>query len=288
MRRVDLPAGVREIDVLHAGRERVVCCFQVGDVLVDPGPASASERLLAALDGERPRALLLTHIHLDHAGAAGTLARRWPDLEIYVHERGARHLIDPSRLLESAGRLYGDEMERLWGEVLPVPEHQLTVLSGGEQVLGFDVASTPGHAKHHVCYRHVETGLAFCGDTAGARIQPAGHVAVPTPPPDVDLPGWRASVATLRAWQPAGLGLTHFGMAFDVERHLDDLEAELARFETLDAGVGREPFLRDQRRRLAAAIPDADTREAYEQAVPEQHVWLGLERYWTRRDEAAA
>jgi glyoxylase-like metal-dependent hydrolase (beta-lactamase superfamily II) len=285
VRPVDLPAGVREIDVLHAGHERVVCCFQVDGVLVDPGPASASERLVAALGDERPRALLLTHIHLDHAGAAGTLARRWPQLQIYVHERGARHLIDPSRLLESAGRLYGDEMERLWGDVVPVPERQVTALSGGERVLGFDVAYTPGHAKHHVCYRHVETGLAFCGDAAGVRIQPASHVAVPTPPPDVDLPGWRASAATLRAWRPAALGLTHFGMAFDVDRHLHQLDAELARFETLDAGVGRHAFLQDQRRRLAAAVPDEETREAYEQAVPEEHVWLGLERYWTRRDE---
>jgi glyoxylase-like metal-dependent hydrolase (beta-lactamase superfamily II) len=285
---VDLPAGVREIDVLHAGRERVVCCFQVGDVLVDPGPARTSERLLAALGDQRPRALLLTHIHLDHAGASGTLARRWPDLEVYVHERGARHLIDPSRLLDSAGRLYGDEMEQLWGRTLPVPERLVTALKGGEDVLGFDVAYTPGHAKHHVCYRHAETGLAFCGDTAGVRIQPAGHVAVPTPPPDVDLPAWRASVETLRAWRPAGLGLTHFGMAFDVDRHLDALEAELARFEALDASVGREAFLRDLRRRLAAEIPDEDTRDAYEHAVPEEHVWLGLERYWTQRDQAAA
>src|SRR5262249_31967947 len=116
----------------------------------------------------------------------------------------------------------------------------------------------------------------------------AGYVALPTPPPDVDLPGWRASVETLRAWSPTGLGLTHFGMAFDVERHLDALEAEIARFEALDAGIGREAFLHDLRRRLAGEVRDADPRDAYEHAVPEEHVWLGLERYWTRRDEAAA
>jgi glyoxylase-like metal-dependent hydrolase (beta-lactamase superfamily II) len=287
VRRVDLPDGVREIDVLHAGRERVVCCFQVGDVLIDPGPASRVETLLAALGGQEPRALLLTHIHLDHAGASGTLARRWPQLEIYVHERGARHLADPSRLLDSAGRLYGDDMQRLWGETLPVPERQLTVLSGGEQVRGFDVAYTPGHAKHHVSYRHAATGLAFCGDAAGVRIPPAPYVAAPTPPPDVDLPAWRQSVATLRDWQPSGLGLTHFGLFSDVDRHLDALDAELQRFERLDAGVGHQTFLEDQRRRLRADVDEPELLVDYEYAVPEEHVWLGLERYWKRRDEAA-
>src|SRR5262249_33119863 len=156
-------------------------------VLVDPGPASAVERLLEGLAGEQPSALLLTHIHLDHAGASGTLVQRWPDLQVYVHERGARHLADPSRLLTSAARLYGQDLERLWGDTLPVPEANLHVLEGGEEVLGFDVAYTPGHASHHVCYVHQGTGIAFCGDTAGVRIPPADIVAVPTPPPDVDL-----------------------------------------------------------------------------------------------------
>ena len=128
----------RLIDVLHLGTERVIGCWQVGDVLVDPGPESSLGSLVEALGGEAPRAVLLTHIHLDHAGGTGALLRRWPEIEVDVHERGAPHLVDPSKLLASAGRLYGDDMDRLWGEVLPVPEERITVLSGGEEVLGLD------------------------------------------------------------------------------------------------------------------------------------------------------
>src|SRR5437588_2892992 len=163
-------APVRLIDVKHLGRERVIGCFELDGVLVDPGPTSCIDALLEGLGPRRPRALLLTHIHLDHAGASGSLVERWPELEVYVHERGALHLTDPSRLLESARRLYGEEMDRLWGEMLPVPEGNLRVLSGGERVLddAFEVAYTPGHAYHHVSY--LNEGTAYAGDTAGVRI----------------------------------------------------------------------------------------------------------------------
>ena len=117
---------MRVIDLMHVGRERVIGCWQVGDVLIDPGPGSCLPTLLDALGDQRPRAVLLTHIHLDHAGASGALVQRWPELEVYVHERGARHMIDPSRLIDSASRLYGADMERLWGEMIPVPERNLT------------------------------------------------------------------------------------------------------------------------------------------------------------------
>ncbi|MGH2928812.1 MAG: MBL fold metallo-hydrolase, partial [Solirubrobacteraceae bacterium] len=126
----------RIIDLMHLGRARVIGCWQVDGVLIDPGPSSCLDTLLAALGDQRPRALLLTHIHLDHAGATGSLVARWPDLRVYVHERGAPHMVDPSRLYESARRLYGDQMERLWGEMAPVPESNLEVLSGGERVEG--------------------------------------------------------------------------------------------------------------------------------------------------------
>ena len=129
--------------------------------------------MLEALGDEQPRAILLTHIHLDHAAATGALVRRWPELEVYVHERGAPHLIDPSKLLASAERLYGDQMQRLWGEIVPVPEANVKVLSGGETVLGMRVAYTPGHASHHVCYLHEESGTAFVGDVAACRIPPS-------------------------------------------------------------------------------------------------------------------
>src|SRR3954462_846425 len=153
----------RLIDVNHLGRDRVIGAFEVGEgVVVDPGPASCVATLLEHVE---PRALLLTHIHLDHAGATGVLVRRNPEIRVYVHERGAPHLIDPEKLLKSAGQLYGDDMERLWGEVAPVPEENITVLKGGETVEGgFQVEYAPGHASHHVVYLHEATGDAYVGD----------------------------------------------------------------------------------------------------------------------------
>jgi glyoxylase-like metal-dependent hydrolase (beta-lactamase superfamily II) len=178
------------IDVLQLGRERVICCWQVGDVLIDPGPASRLETLLAALDGAVPAAVLLTHIHLDHAAATGALARLYPELQVYVHERGARHMADPERLIASATRLYGDRMELLWGTFEPVPQDRIHVLHGGERLRfgtdGFEVAYTPGHAQHHVSYLH-DDGIAFVGDVGGVRIAPGLPAVPPTPPPDTDI-----------------------------------------------------------------------------------------------------
>src|SRR4051812_24341183 len=156
---------VRPIDVKHLGREHVICCWEVDGVLIDPGPQSCEDTLLAALRGERPRALLLTHIHFDHAGAAGALVRRWPDLPVHVHERGAPHLADPAKLVASAARLYGGEdgLARLWGEVVPVPERNLRVLQGGETGAegAFRVEYTPGHASPPVCYLPAPPGIAI-------------------------------------------------------------------------------------------------------------------------------
>src|SRR4051795_2735750 len=186
---------MRVIDVEHLGREHVIGCWAVDGALVDPGPESSLETLLAALEGEQPSAVVLTHIHLDHAAATGAIVRRWPDIPVYVHERGARHLVDPSRLLASAERLYGDHMERLWGEIVPVPEANVKPLAGGEDVLGIRVAYTPGHASHHVSYFHEESGTAFVGDVAAARIPPSDLVVPPTPPPDIDVEAWIESIA---------------------------------------------------------------------------------------------
>src|SRR5665213_2116445 len=175
--------GGQLVDLMHLGRSRAIGAWLVGDVIVDPGPSSCLAQLLAALDGRSPRVIALTHIHLDHAGATGALLRRFPDAEVWVHERGAPHLIDPSKLLVSATRLYGDQMELLWGEVLPVPAERTRVLRGGETIDGFRVADTPGHASHHVSYLHEASGRAFTGDVAGVRIS-GGPVLAPTPPPD--------------------------------------------------------------------------------------------------------
>ncbi len=278
---------MRPIDVRHQDQEHVICCWQVDDVLVDPGPESTLDTLLDALGDEQPRALLLTHIHFDHAGAAGALVREWPDLEVWVHERGARHLADPERLVASAKRLYGDDFDHLWGEVVPVPERSLRVLRGGESMDGWDVAYTPGHASHHVSYRHQSSGWVFPGDTCGVRL-PAGDLLLPpTPPPDVDLEAWYASLDAIEAWEPERLAITHFGDYGDVAEHVDRLRAALAHWSELAARVDRETYAAALRETFDAAL-DPDSARAFGMAMPADDQWLGLDRYLQRIREVGA
>lgn len=282
---------MRHIDLLHLGVERVIATWEVDGVLVDPGPESCMERLLAGLgEGFEPRAILLTHIHFDHAGGTGALLRRWPELPVYVHERGAPHMADPAKLVKSATRLYGEEgMQRLWGEVIPVPEANLHVLTGGEALaLGdatYRVAYTPGHASHHVAYLHVDSGRAFVGDVAGVRIPPDDLVLAPTPPPDVDVEAWERSLATIADWAPDGLALTHFGPVEDVGAQLAAVREALHAEVALAAEHDLEGFVAAIRERLGAGAPD--TIETYAQAAPLEHLWLGLDR-WRSKQPASA
>jgi glyoxylase-like metal-dependent hydrolase (beta-lactamase superfamily II) len=279
----------RAIDVMHLGNDRVICAYELDGLIVDPGPTSCVETLLEGLGDAEPRALLLTHIHLDHAGAAGTLARRFPELIVYVHERGMPHLIDPSKLLESVKRLYGDDMDRLWGDCEPVPKERLRSLSGGETVEGFRVAATPGHASHHVSYLHEDTGDAYVGDVAGVRIPPGEHTLAPTPPPDIDVEAWLDSVDTVASWSPAALCLTHFGRVEEVEEQLDRLRTSLLRSSEAARGEGEDEFVRRFEAELRETA-EADAVERYLQAAPAHQQWQGLKRYWRGRaaKEAAA
>ena len=289
----------RLIDVLQRGRERVIGAWDLGGTIVDPGPESRMRTLLERVS-QAPRALLLTHIHLDHAGATGALVERFPDLDVYVHARGAPHLVDPSRLLSSAERIYGDEMEPLWGRVVPVPERNVHVLEGGETVsVGgreFDVEYTPGHASHHVVYFDRADGTAYVGDVAGVRIPPTDFVRAPTPPPDIDVQAWQRSIDLVAARRPARLALTHFGMVDDPQPHLArmkqglDEQAELVRALLEEHG--------DTEAAVAAFVAEADrlTREAvgdeiagmFEVGSPVEQRWLGLRRYWQKQQEKAA
>ena len=275
---------MQPIDVRHLGRERVICCWRVGDVLVDPGPESSLRTLVEALGGEPPRALLLTHIHLDHAGAAGAIVRRWPEVTVYVHQVGAPHLVDPAKLLASARRLYGDDMERLWGEVAPVPEGNLRALAGGETVEGFRVAYTPGHASHHVSYLHEDSGRAFVGDVVGVQVERGGPVLTPTPPPDIDVEAWNRSLSLVAEWEPASLGITHFGAIERPFEHLAIVRDRLAAWATLARELDGSAFEAHIRQEIAANT-DPDTAAAYLQACPPEQQWPGLERYWRRRSE---
>jgi glyoxylase-like metal-dependent hydrolase (beta-lactamase superfamily II) len=279
---MDSPA-IRPIDVRQLGHEGVVCVFLLGDLLIDCGPSSRVQTLLEELGDLRPRVLALTHIHLDHAGAAGTLVERWPDLEVWVHARGAPHLLDPSRLLASATRLYGDDMDRLWGEVRAVPEANLRVLHGGEALAGFEVAYTPGHASHHVSYWHPQTRTAFVGDVAGVRIAPSRYVLAPTPPPDIDVEAWQDSIARVRAWHPEQLAITHFGSFADVPEHLDAIERSLARAAGRARELSVEEFVAATRADIEAD-PDARDAPAYAFGAPLEQTYAGLRRYWSKRE----
>ena len=298
------------IDLQFQGRARVIATAAIpcegGVVLVDPGPSSCRAALEQGLARHGygladVRALLLTHIHLDHAGAAGSLAQAYPDLPVYVHEVGARHLASPEKLLASATRLYGADMDRLWGEFLAVPAQALRPLSGGETIAvggrRFDVLYTPGHAVHHVSYRDHADAVAYVGDAAGIAVRP-GYVLPATPPPDIDLERWATTLDQLEAWRPARLFLTHFGEVADPAQHLAAYRVALAR--AADRVQERLPGLPglagdDEAVRSAAWIQwlRADVRvvlteeeaQAIEAAAPFEQLWQGLARYWRKRAE---
>lgn len=276
---------MRPIDTLHLGRRRWICCWQVGEVLVDPGPTRSLDRVLEELGDWQPRAILLTHIHFDHAGATGTLMRRYPEVEVYVHERGAPHMVDPERLWASASQLYGAEnMLAMWGEFVPVPQDRLHALSGGETLrIGestFEVAYTPGHAKHHVAYLH--DGVVFAGDVAGVRIDQGTPTLPPTPPPDIDLEAWHRSLDVIRAWRPERLAMTHFGAYDDPERQLDELSERLDRWAESARTQDATGWMADVEADLRSVV-SPDAFDAFISAVPIDQAYAGLRRYWDRR-----
>src|SRR5262245_8058833 len=219
-----LAAGMSYCDALFQGLPRIIAPALLhgagGAAIVDPGPTSTLATVRGELETAGVRiadltAILLTHIHLDHAGATGSLVRENPRIRVFVHEKGAPHMADPAKLLASAARLYGDAMDRLWGAFEPVPRDSMVVLRGGERIeaggRALEVAYTPGHASHHVSYFSADTGIAFVGDTAGVKLLPDAFVLPATPPPDVDLELWSESFRIIDAWRPDALFLTHFG-----------------------------------------------------------------------------
>ena len=268
---------MKTIDVRHLGMERVVSAYLVDGCLVDPGPSASLPGLLEGLGDERPERLLLTHIHLDHAGAAGSLVARWPDLEVWVHERGAPHLAAPEKLIASAARLYGDAMDRLWGEILPVPRENLRVLSGDEEIGPWRVLYTPGHATHHVSYLHSPSATLFAGDVAGVRIPPEGHVLAPTPPPDIDFAAWHASLELLASWDAERVAVTHFGAWDDVAAQLAACGAALDRMARRASETGEAEWIEWLRAEIGSAV-GPETAEVYAQAMPYDTLFPGLER----------
>ena len=284
---------VGPIDLHYQGAERVIGCYLLetldGPALFDCGPTSCLERLRAGLR-ERGleltdvRHLLLSHIHLDHAGAAGVLVRENPTLQVHVSAIGAPHLVDPSRLERSARRLYGDAFDSLWGELAPVPEQNIHVV--GERVLGLDCFPAPGHASHHVCYLDAD-GTLYAGDAAGVRIAPDSAVLPPTPPPEFDHEAWVATANEILRRNPERLALIHFGTFSDVARHIDELLSRLEDWTSWTEGGLGEPEFID---RVRESLVTDDTRpdvEAYERAMPFWQSYAGLKRYWETRGKAA-
>jgi glyoxylase-like metal-dependent hydrolase (beta-lactamase superfamily II) len=279
------------IDLLHLGRANVISSWLLGDeepALVDCGPSSCLPALregLAAhgLEVGDVRHLLLTHIHLDHAGAAGSLARQNAALTVHVSEVGAPHLVDPSRLERSARRLYGAEFDRLWGELLPVPEERVRIVE--DSVLGLGCFPTPGHASHHVSFVTPD-GDCFAGDAAGVRIAPSRYIAPVSPPPDIDLDVWHTSLDEIAAREPLRLRLAHFGTVEDPAEHLARMRARLDEWaERVGSGMSLPEFEAAEDAALRAEA-DPAIAHAFRQAGPLWQSYAGLERYWAKKRDA--
>jgi glyoxylase-like metal-dependent hydrolase (beta-lactamase superfamily II) len=300
-----LASGVDYVDIQFLGYPDVIATAVLhgpgGVALVDPGPSTSLGNLQTALgrmgiEMRDVRQILLTHIHLDHAGSTGTLLRQHPDIEVFVHERGAPHLIDPGKLVASAGRLYGQDMERLWGEILPVPANALRVLSGGERLAAggraLDVAYTPGHASHHVTYFEPSAGIAFVGDTAGICRGSGTYVMPAAPPPDIDLERWRESEASILAWSPDTLFLTHFGPHHGARPHFQQLMDHLADWSRIvrrviadpdtTEEVKQETFVAEATQEVRRAVGPAEA-ELYARAGSLHYSYQGLARYWRKK-----
>lgn len=301
--------NITTLDVNWTGRPRSIAAALLESnghrAIVDPGPGSTLATLRQQLSSRGIKvadldAILLTHIHLDHAGATGSLVQENPRLAVYVHELGAPHMQDPSKLLASAARLWPDTLQELFGETLPVPAENLRILQGGETLpLGaakLDVVYTPGHASHHVSYFDDADGVAFVGDTTGIRINNAPYILPATPPPDIDLSIWDKSMDTILARRPARLFLTHFGYSDTPAPHIAEFRerlhhwAEVAR-ECLRAAPDEAAAVN-----LFVAKSQREMQERLGEKEAEHHAFtaglnlsfLGLARYWRKRATTAA
>jgi glyoxylase-like metal-dependent hydrolase (beta-lactamase superfamily II) len=280
---------VEPID-LHHQAPGVVGCYlletQAGLALLDCGPASSVAYLKAGLaerglDLTEIRHLLLTHIHLDHAGAAGVLVRENPWLQVHVSRIGAPHVIEPARLEASARRLYGTAFDALWGELAPVPASNVHVL--GDRVIGLDCFPTPGHASHHVSYLDAD-GTLYAGDAAGVRIAPGRFVAPPCPPPEFDLEAWEESLVEIERRAPGRFALIHFGVVDDVQEHLAALRETLSEWsQRVESGMDEATFIAAARYDVSQVDPEL--LDEYDRAAPFWHHYAGIERYWRKKRE---
>ncbi|MBK7451645.1 MAG: MBL fold metallo-hydrolase [Anaerolineales bacterium] len=292
------------IDLNFQNKTQAIASYliQPGDavVLIESGPGSTLSTLEAGLakDGLSTRDVthvLLTHIHLDHAGAAGWLSRQ--GAEIYVHPIGAPHLLNPEKLIASATRIYGDRMDTLWGEFLPVVQEQLKTPNDAEEIvigsLRFLPVNTPGHAEHH--YSYLFEDICFSGDVGGVRIPGYMYLRAPMPPPELHFGRWRESLARLKALKFSRIAPTHFGIYDDVHWHLDKLDTTLAGMEQwLETVMVRDPSIEELREEFTLWMEEEsraenlsdDTVRAYSLSNPVAMSADGLMRYWKKARSA--
>ncbi|PDW02645.1 MBL fold metallo-hydrolase [Candidatus Viridilinea mediisalina] len=297
------PEGVLILDTHHMGRPHVVATYVLlGDepALVDPGPAGTLPNVEAALAQHDMsladiRHIVVTHIHLDHAGASGLILERNPNIRIHVHERGAPHLIDPSRLIKSAGQLWGDQLETLWGRTVPAPAAAIETLVGGERLrLGGRMLcayDAPGHARHHLVWYDEQSGAAFVGDNTGVRLPLERFTRPATPPPEVDIEAWLSTLDMIAALNPQWIMLTHFGAYNDVTFHLADVRERLLRWAELvrqgmasgASEAAQIAALEAQAHKESAHLSAEDQAALTQQSGEVELSWRGLARYWAKR-----
>jgi glyoxylase-like metal-dependent hydrolase (beta-lactamase superfamily II) len=300
---------IETIDLDFMGTEQVIASFLLlaedgtSAALVETGPTTCLDRIIAGLKEhgvphEEVRQVFLTHIHLDHAGASGHLSELLPNATFFVHEVGYPHLVDPSKLVKSATRIYGESMDELWGEARPVPEDRIVILkeAGETQAAGGVLVAhdTPGHAYHHLAYLELDSGALFAGDVAGIRLPGQSYVRPPTPPPEIDVEAWVGSINHIRQINPESLWPTHFGSYEDVQRHLGELEQRLQDWllfveGQMDEGAGREEISEELKAKgdaeMLAEGADTAQSEHYDLAGSYPMLTDGLMRYVTRRRE---
>ena len=300
-----LSSGLWHISLPFLGEHEIIGSYLLVGAddlaIIDPGPESMLEPLLASIeeagfDPEDVTHIVATHVHLDHAGAAGSLVNRMPGARVFVHSKGAPHLLDPSKVVASASRIYGDRMKLLWGEIEPVPKERLQIIEGGAilKIAGrrLEVHYTPGHAVHHVIFFDAHSGELFAGDVAGVRLPGADYVRPPTPPPDLDLEAWSESIRLVKSLRPDVLYIGHFGAIRNIPQHFGRLEEKLYSWgdfvlKAMREGKNEEEIIamliEHTKPELVQATNDPHALERYEIATNYPMTVQGYMRYWRKK-----
>ena len=294
-----------QISLPFLGEEEIIGSYLLAGgnelAIIDPGPGSMIEPLLDAIrqagfDPQDVTHLLATHVHLDHAGSVGSLIQRMPKAKVYAHSKGVPHLLDTTKVVASATRIYGERMEQLWGEIESTPAHRLQAIEDGNvlTVAGrrLEVHYTPGHAVHHVIFFDASSGDLFAGDTAGVRLQGVDYVRPPTPPPDIDLEAWSDSMDTIQKLHPNVLYLGHFGATYNATQHLERLREQLISWgnyvlEAMRSGKDEQEILAllitQTEPELQRATYDPNAVKRYEIATNYAMTVQGYMRYWRKK-----